>query len=356
MSGIFNRIFSYRQREGTSPYENFFTETFAAVVSNSELFSKEFAMWLFELKLENTKPIRIEIKTYKSFNKGRLTPDICVEFRNTDNMNYVAIIESKIDSRQRENQLRDYDNILVEEWSEDWSKTLVYITKYSEDVGGYEASDNIRFKKRKWSGLCKRLSKATQESHKKVGALEHELLKLMEDWHMDGIINATHLRSFKTCFDNDFDFGFGQRLAQIHYDAWIESGLENHDALTMGRNWKWATAWKGEYTSGEIEVNTHNTTITIQMGFRCNRRDREWNANVIEIPSPTVMIINRNGQEFPQPDNWEEPIAVEGWTGGQWIRQPKKGEKPSYGDSLDEYYEKFFKKAFYEIRMAIEGC
>lgn len=346
MTSIFSRIFSYRQSEGRSPREDFFTETFADVVSKSNLFKHEFLMWLFELKLENIKTNRIE--TQKPFGKRR--PDICVEVQDTDNKSHVAIIESKIDSCVGEGQLEAYDNILSKHWPENWSKTLVFITKYNEDVSDYEKSDNIKFRQHKWSELHQRFAKAKQESSEEVGALEHELLELLEDWHMDGKINATHLRSFKTCFDNDFYYGFGERLAEIPLEAWRDSGLEDNDDLEMEGNWTWNFAWKGEHLSYKIQPYG----IKIRMGFRCSRRDADWNVDNLEIPSPTVMIISGNGQEFPQPNNWTNPISVEGWTYGQWIRQPTEKDRPIYGDSLDEFYKRFFTKAFDEIKQAIE--
>ena len=260
MTSIFSRIFPYRQSEGRTPCEDFFTETFVYVVSESELFKHKFVMWLFNqmLELEN---IRIEIETYRRF--GRLCPDICVEVQDTDNNRYVAIIESKIDSCQRNNQLQDYDNILVQNWQNYLSKTLVYITKYNEDVSDYNKSNNIEFRPHQWSDLYKMFAEAEQENPEEVGALEHELLKLMEDWQMNGSIDPIHLRSFITCFENEV----GEKLAKIQDDALIASGLVNDLKMADKRIRK--KLYLGEQYTRTIQ----RYGVRIWMGFRYDRRE-----------------------------------------------------------------------------------
>ena len=235
MPSIFSRIFPHRQSEGKTPREDFFTETFAAVLDNSELFSNEFAKWLFEL--ENCEEVSIDIKTQKNIDGRR--PDIYVKVLNKINENYyVAIIESKIDSSEGKHQLKAYKEILSNNWPNAELKILVYITKYNEDIG---EGVNPEFRQHRWSDLYKRFAKVKQECPEEVGALECELLKLMEDWNMDGSINAAHLRSFITCFDN----GVGERLTNLQNDAWYASGLGNVLEKTEGTIWTHQYSWKG---------------------------------------------------------------------------------------------------------------
>ena len=302
-------------------------------------------MWLFEPELENIKLIRIE--THRRFNEG--IPDICVKVRDKDNRSYVAIIESKIDSCVGEGQLEAYDSILSNHWPEDWLKTLIYITKYNEDVGDYEESDNIEFRQHRWSDLYKRLAKAMQENPNEVGALECELLKFMEDWEMNGGINAAHLRSFVTCFDNRV----GERLVDIQNDAWHASGLNN--VLETIGPWKYYLS-TGEQYSPAIQPYG----FRIWMGFRYDRRDDDWNVDEVEIPSPAVTLCDYHGnieQEIPQPSNfWTDSESVEGWPNELWVRQPTQDQKPIYGDgeALYDYYKDFFETAFVEIRNMFE--
>lgn len=349
MTSIFSEIFKYRQREGSTPKENFFTETFVAVVNRSNLFRDEFVRWLFGLEPEQIqRPPKITTHRTFDFDNGHRRPDICVdEVRNTDNESHVAIIESKIDSYQRENQLNDYDSILVEEWSTDWLKTLVYITKYNEGVGVYQASEGINFKQRKWPDLYRTLATAMQENPNKVGALERELLKLMEDWHMNGI-NAAHLRSFTTCFKE----GVGNRLVEIQNDAWTASGLREFLGTKLQKN----KAYLGDQFSLPIQPYS----VRIWVGFRCDRRDDDWDVDKLELPSPVVTIeeLDNVDQEFPNmPFPWINDFEVYPET--LWTRQPMNDERPRYGDPPDEYYQHFFQMAFHNIlgviNPAIEG-
>ena len=343
MTSIFSRIFPYRQSEGRTPFEDFFTVTFADVVTKSNLFRNEFVMWLFELELENIKLIRIE--THRRFNEG--IPDICVKVRDTDNRNYVAIIESKIDSCVGEGQLEAYDSILSNYWPEDWLKTLIYITKYNEDVGDYEEADNIEFRQHRWSDLYERLAEAMQKKPNEVGALECELLKFMEDWEMNGGINAAHLRSFVTCFDNRV----GERLVDIQNDAWHASGL-NNVLETIGQ-WKYYLSTGEQYSPA---IRPYG--FRIWMGFRYDRRDDNWNVDEVEIPSPAVTLCDYHGnieQEIPQPSKfWTDSDSVEGWPNELWIRQPTPDRMPIYGEALYDYYRDFFETAFIEIRNMFE--
>ena len=298
-------------------------------------------MWLFEL--ENIEaPVRIE--TQKQF--GNRRPDIYVD---VDDKSYVAIIESKIDSKEGENQLKAYERILSDYWPNAKSKILVYITKYNEDVGDeeYKKSGNQKFRRHKWSDLYKRFAKVKQENPEEVGALERELLKLMEDWELDGCINAAQLRSFITCFDNRV----GERLTNVQDDAWHASGLGNVLKKTEG-NWIY-NSWKGEQYSPTIQPYG----VRIWIGFRYDRRDDNWNVDDLEIPSPAVTLheVGQVDQQFPKPStNWTGRASVEGWSKDRWIRQPTQDEMPKYGDSLYDYYKRFFETVFCEIKEAIE--
>lgn len=344
MTSIFSRIFRYRQSEGRTPREDYFTETFADVLCKSKLFKDVFLMWLFdELELENIRSIRLE--TQKRF--GNLRPDIFVMVRVTDNMSYVAIVESKIDSCVGEGQLEAYDDILSSYWPNAESRILVYITKHNEDVGEYEAPDDVMFRPHRWSELYKKFAEAKQERPEEVGALEHELMKLMEDWQMNGNINAAHLRAFTTCFDT----GIGDRLATIPYDTWHDIGL--NDVLELSGKWTHQWSYKGELYSPTIQPYG----FRIWMGYRTDRRDDDWNVDELEIPSPCVTLCDYHGvgnidQEFQKPsDDWIGPYAVEGWPNEIWVRQPT--QRPIYGVPFEEYYENFFQEAFVEIRDAI---
>jgi len=58
MASIFNRIFKYRQSEHKTPSEDYFTETFVAVLKRCKPLRFEFASWLMDdLETENVKDV-----------------------------------------------------------------------------------------------------------------------------------------------------------------------------------------------------------------------------------------------------------------------------------------------------------
>lgn len=344
MTSIFSRIFRYRQSEGRTPREDYFTETFADVLCKSKLFKKVFLMWLFdELELENIRSIRLE--TQKRF--GNLRPDIFVKVGDTDNMSCVAIIESKIDSCLGEGQLEAYDGILSNYWPNAQSRILVYITKHNEDIGDYQAPDDVIFRQCRWSNLYKKFVEAKQERPEEVGALEHELLKFMEDWQMNGGIKPAHLRSLITCVNT----GVGERLTEIQDQAWHDSGLNDVwiNTQTQG-NWNYSEKWQGgQYSNRNLDYG-----VRIWMGFRYDRRDTGWNVDDREIPCPAVSLarVDDANNMFPQPENWTNPDGIEFFDGELWVRQPTQEEIqgiPNYGEPLDDYYSTFFMTAFTEF-------
>ena len=136
MSSIFNRIFQYRQRKQRTPREDYFTETFVAVIEKCDKLSHAFAAWLAndEERL-NMQSVRME--TQRGFivedsGVGR-RPDIWIEATDADDVRHWIIVENKIDSGEGENQLADYAKIL-EGASNLGSRALVYITKYSSET------------------------------------------------------------------------------------------------------------------------------------------------------------------------------------------------------------------------------
>ena len=349
MSSIFSRIFSYRRSKHRTPSEDYFTETFVAVLKRCGPLRTAFVEELLGMDRENIDAIRLE--TQKSFKVGRdctrRRPDVWVEARDVADRRHVAIIENKIDSKEGENQLSDYAEILEGERGAK-SRTLVYVTKYSEETN-FRRRENLRFKHLKWFEVYGTLTKELQKSTEGIGDLPGELLKLMEDWNMDGTLSAAHLRAAVTCFDA----GVGQKLHAIQDDAWSASRIgEVLDRERMPGNWKYGYA-KGTQTSPPIIPYG----VRLKMAFRFDRRDEGWDVDHLELPCP-VVTLRPNGeqhQELPQrPENWTG--AVEGmWQKNLWVRQPTQDQIPHYGYSLHDYYKDFFHIALSELREALEG-
>ena len=349
MSSIFDRIFKHRQSDHNTPSENYFTETFVAVLERCEPLRVSFAAWLVDLEPEIVKVVHF--KTQKSFsidrNGARRQPDVWLEVRDAADKRYVAIIENKIDSVEGKNQLSDYARIIEREQGAK-SRTLVYITKYSEHLN-FQATDNIKFTHLKWSDVYWKLEEVRQRTSEGVGDLPVELLSLMEDWNMDGTLSAAHLRAAVTCIGTEV----GKKLQEIQNDAWDRSGiglqLENN---WMSGNWRYSPVERGGQSSPPIR----EYGIGLWMGFRFDRRDADWNVDTLELPSPAVTVFPHGvgDKKLPRPsEHWSGPVGGMG-DSDLWVRQPVTGKMPRHGESLAEYYRDFYYDAFTELVTALE--
>lgn len=348
MPGIFSRIFKYRQSESRTQSEDYFTETFVAVLERCEPLRTAFVEWLIDpenMERDNIKTVRIV--TQKTF-AGR-QPDIWVDVRDNADERHVAIVENKIDARQGENQLSNYAGIL-EHQRRVASRTLVYLTKHSEETN-YQPRENICFKHRRWFDVYRALANAQNIAAPGCGDLGGELLRLMEDWNMDGTLSAAYLRAGVIYIDANVE----ETLRNVQNEAWAESRIDDflRDMWQPNRNW--------DYRSGpgaQISPPIMPYGVRIKMAFRFDRHDADWDVNELELPSPAVTL---SPAPYDEGDR-ELPQRPEGWTGAVkgmaetnlWIRQPTQDQIPRYGGSLYDYYKEFFLKAFCEIREALE--
>ncbi len=348
MSSIFNRIFQYRQREQRTPREDYFTETFVAVIQKYDELRIALAAWLSEV--EKIRSVRIE--TQRGFTVADSCklrrPDIWMEAKDVQDARHWIIVENKIDSGEGENQLADYAKILKAR-PESQSSTLVYLTKYSSATDSF-SDEGVRFKHLRWSKVYDFL-----QEHKGVKnhrELVIELLRLMEDWKMDGKLRTASLRAMVVSLNSEV----GGKLVELQNEAWFSSGLANIiDGDKLGTK-----RWVVKHERGEQWISgIPGYGLALWMGFRFDRGDKDWDVQDIEFPSPFVAVTpdgtNRKfGERMARPsEHWTGP--VEDWINYEWIRQPTVGEKPHLGEPLDEYYKNFFHEAFVELKQALEG-
>ncbi len=122
-SSLFSRIFAYRQRENNSPIENFLIEIFTFCIETDEKFRKDFFIKILKLiSIENDFKISTQ-EVYVGY--GR--PDIEISFGNS-----IFLIECKVETSERENQLEDYSLILLNKKEKYKSKHIIFLTKYFE--------------------------------------------------------------------------------------------------------------------------------------------------------------------------------------------------------------------------------
>ena len=232
MSGIFDRIFRYRQREHSTPRENYFTETLVEVLKRHKPLGIAFVERLIRqnnVERENIATVHMETQKNMSMRDGtRRQPDIWVEARDEADKRHVVIIENKIDSYVYGQQLSDYADILEREQGAE-SKTLVCIAKHSVEPDildvirqDIENRENICFVPRKWFQVYRQLSQKRQLADGCAGDLGKELLILMEDWNMDGTISAAQLRAGVSWMGADV----GGKLCDAQNEAWSESRID----------------------------------------------------------------------------------------------------------------------------------
>ena len=119
MKSIFTRTYQYREREKKNNLENYLIEIFAFCLENDKIFRRDYLSEIgFNINTD------ISISTQSSY-KDLGRPDIEI-----NNANSIILIECKIESKERTNQLKDYLKILRKSKLE--NKWLIYLTKYYE--------------------------------------------------------------------------------------------------------------------------------------------------------------------------------------------------------------------------------
>tara|TARA_B100000315_G_C14523679_1_gene562777 strand:- start:257 stop:1246 length:990 start_codon:yes stop_codon:yes gene_type:complete len=167
MESFFTRLSHFRQRPNRKPEEDFFTEVFAGVLSRE----KELVKYLFEKLTKLDLDSDLKIETQAVYNDGR--PDIKIYGKNV-----LILIENKIESEEREDQLLDYSRILEKEKKSNSAlrTALIYITKYYVSnkfiLDKYKLKDTDfekHFKKAcKWNDIYEHIKKYN-ESNKSKG-------------------------------------------------------------------------------------------------------------------------------------------------------------------------------------------
>lgn len=173
MASIFNRVYSYREREKKNNRENFLTEIFAYCVESDNKFRNDF----FNL-ISHPPSEFIDVSTQNSYPNFGI-PDIQI---NVDGHNSVILVESKVEHYERINQLKDYKSILNEYFPQH-NKYLIYITKYYDSNHYAEAlQGEIKFIAIKWEEVYEIINNNHSE-------LTNELKDYLEEENMDDTKN-----------------------------------------------------------------------------------------------------------------------------------------------------------------------
>ncbi len=124
-TSLFNRLYTYREREGKNAKENFLIELLAYALEINEEFRVGFIGLIGQLK--SYIPEEFLVSTQVVYKQGR--PDLELHLSNDCHV----LIECKVESGEGEGQLDSYHRILGEKKVK--HVQLVFLTKYYEDKG-----------------------------------------------------------------------------------------------------------------------------------------------------------------------------------------------------------------------------
>ena len=124
-TSLFNRLYSYRQREGKNSKENFLIELLGYSLQAHECFRMRFIDLIGQI--QSYEPDKFFVSTQIVYNEGR--PDLELHINN----NCHVLIECKVESGEGNGQLDNYRTILRKKNAK--QSHLIYLTKYYEDKG-----------------------------------------------------------------------------------------------------------------------------------------------------------------------------------------------------------------------------
>lgn len=336
MTGFLERLFKYREKQGRSSKEDYFTEALAGVLEGAPEVVAAFATWLTGRKCKYKSA---SVVTQEVVGDGRL--DMWLEARDGNDRPHLIVLENKLDAPQGREQLRRYENYLASQKAE--SRTLVYVTIH-ERSDFQPSSGAVSFRNRHWFEVYEWLTNWVQERgdlEARVGVLTRELLELMEAWDMETNLGAQDLASAVA-----YKGRVQQRLLQILDEVWEVCPNQRQDGG------QWAYDRNGVcYRSAYI---THDK-LYYHFGFDFERDDQEWNVTRLQLPSAYFGI--RGGDVQDQgwsrlSDEWVAPP----WK--TWERHERVRQLPALdtkGASLHEGYLKFFLSSLEQAKAMIGG-
>lgn len=158
MESIFTNPYKYRESSERNELENYLTELYAGILRKDVGLLKNL---LDRIGCKYDSFIDIVIRTQVShvIDGKTFRPDIQIEVENKS----LILVENKVDSYERHNQLKDYCKILNSDSTFE-NKHLVYISKFHEFKQVNE--NNIKFNELQWKDIaimCKQNSLLAKE-------------------------------------------------------------------------------------------------------------------------------------------------------------------------------------------------
>ena len=338
MADLFSRLFRYRPTDGRLPWEDWFTESFAAVLDQYPKLGVAYAGYLIGRDVETA-----EIETQRTFDNAR--PDVWVDAHDADGGRHVVMVEHKMGAPAEAPQLQAYERRLQRLTAE--TRTLVHIAGSSAPPDFEVTSGGVKFKCFKWFQIYRWLERWTASPRTGGESAEFldELLKFMEKWGMTIEISMNELVAATAYRTNQVE----QRLKQILDSAWDDCGMTDALGETDGRRWP-KTEVERQRSPRIVRHGVH-----VELGFDFSRQDAEWDVSRLQMPSAWVGIWMReaNGTcTLACPSGWKEPPWDDN-SGGRWVWVCEIDELRMRGESLSALYLEFFTGAFTALKAVL---
>ena len=337
MESLFKRLFRYRSTQRRRAWEDWLTESFAAVLDRDPRLGAAYAGHLIGRDVETA-----DIETQRTFKGAR--PDMWIDARDADGDRHVVMVEHKTGGEPAgKQQLRDYQRRLQGTTAE--TKTLVQIAR-TPRTPDFEPAEYVEFKSFPWFEICRWLQSRAMTARNRGEAVEFvdELLKFMKERGMTIEIGMDELAAYTVCKAS----GVEQRLWRILDAAWEDTGMEDAIGGTEG---KWKTPRDESICWVSPEISAHS--VKIIYGFMFRRDDPTWDTDSLRLPSAYVGIWRTGADgscKLPCPSGWKErPTA---WR-EEYVWVCQIGELRLRGGSLTASYLEFFADAFTALKIVL---
>ncbi len=341
MESLFKRLFLYRSTEKRRAWEDWLTESFAAVLDHDPRLGAAYAAHLIGRDVETA-----DIETQQTFPR-RARPDMWIDARDPDGGRHVVMVEHKT-GREPENnlqQLCDYARCLQRMAAETETRTLILVARAPKRPV-LKLPEGVTFRHLRWFEVCRWLqgeAKLRRRGGERADFVD-ELLKFMKERGMTIEIDEKELAAYTLCKAS----GVEQRLEQLLEVAWEDCGMTAALGDTVGRRRrpnKRSIYWVSPRIVG------HNATVIY--GFSYRRDDPEWRADRRRMPSAYVGISNSrsNGAcKLPCPSGWKEPPRT--WP-KSYVWACEIGERHLREGLSSASYLEFFTGAFTALKAVL---
>ena len=224
MESLFKRLFRYRPTEGRQPKEDWFTESFAAVLDRQPGLGGAYAGRLIGRDVETA-----DIETQRTFDIAR--PDMWIDARDAEGRRHVVMVEHKMGAPAERPQLEAYERRLRGLTAE--TKTLVHVAGSTEAPDFKVTDSSVRFECLRWFEVYRwlRCWAVSARNGGEAVQLVDELLRFMEERGMSIEIGMDELAAYTVCKAS----GVEQRLEQLLNAAWDDCGMTDALGETEGK-------------------------------------------------------------------------------------------------------------------------